>query len=41
MHEVYIYSLDGQQKEFFINQSDEFLSHWVKAFARLPKRGEG
>lgn len=32
MHEAYIYSLEGRQRDWFTDRSDEFLSYWTRAF---------
>lgn len=32
MHEAYIYSLEGEAREWFIHRSDEFLGYWTHAF---------
>ena len=37
MHEAYIYSLEGKQREWYIDREDEFLGYWTKAFIRFRK----
>jgi len=34
MHEAYIYSIEGKQREWYIGRADEFMEYWVRAFIR-------
>ena len=32
MHEAYIYSLEGRQRDWYVDRADEFLGYWIHAF---------
>lgn len=34
MHEAYAYSLEGEQRKWYEDRSDEFLTHWTRAHVK-------
>ncbi|UCG86703.1 MAG: hypothetical protein JSW71_22860 [Gemmatimonadota bacterium] len=39
MHEAYTYSLDGKQRDWCVDRSDEFLGYWTRAFVARARDG--